>query len=93
MQLVEGGRVSLDAPVQRYLPWFRVGTPSTLLLRITVGHREPRERYSQTAVGESLTGNGDETLEQEVRALKDVALTAPVGTTYQYSNLNLPPWA
>jgi hypothetical protein len=35
-----------------------------------------------------LTGNGDETLEQEVRALQDVALTAPVGTTYQYSNLN-----
>lgn len=24
MQLVEGGKLDLDAPVQRYLPWFRV---------------------------------------------------------------------
>jgi len=27
MQLVEQGKVALDAPVQRYLPWFRVATP------------------------------------------------------------------
>ena len=25
MQLVEAGKISLDAPVRRYLPWFRVG--------------------------------------------------------------------
>ncbi len=24
MQLVEAGKIELDAPVQRYLPWFRV---------------------------------------------------------------------
>jgi CubicO group peptidase (beta-lactamase class C family) len=42
-----------------------------------------------TRAGEEfLTGTGDETFEHEVRALEDVALTAPVGTTYQYSNLN-----
>src|SRR5262249_11200612 len=27
MQLVEAGKVALDAPVQRYLPWFRVADP------------------------------------------------------------------
>jgi CubicO group peptidase (beta-lactamase class C family) len=27
MQLVEAGEVELDAPVQRYLPWFRVADP------------------------------------------------------------------
>ena len=27
MQLVESGKVELDAPVQRYLPWFRVADP------------------------------------------------------------------
>src|SRR5437867_6778113 len=27
MQLVEAGKVDLDAPVQRYLPWFRVADP------------------------------------------------------------------
>src|SRR5512135_3280297 len=27
MQLVEAGKVELDAPLQRYLPWFRVVDP------------------------------------------------------------------
>src|SRR5581483_11570000 len=27
MQLVEQGKVALDAPVQRYLPWFRLADP------------------------------------------------------------------
>jgi CubicO group peptidase (beta-lactamase class C family) len=27
MQLVEAGKIELDAPVQRYLPWFRVKIP------------------------------------------------------------------
>ena len=91
MQLVEGGKVSLDAPVQRYLPWFQVGTSEMRAAssRITVRHLLNQVSGIPTgAVEESLTGTGDETLEQEVRALHDVALTAPVGTTYQYSNLN-----
>ena len=85
---MEGDRVSLDAPVQRYLPWFDVGTPassSTITVRHLLNHMSG---IPTRAVGESLTGTGDETLEQQVRALKDVALTAPVGATYQYSNLN-----
>lgn len=28
MQLVEAGQLDLDAPVQRYLPWFRVADPA-----------------------------------------------------------------
>src|SRR6266480_3482263 len=35
MQLVEAGKIQLDAPVQRYLPWFRVADP-TASARITV---------------------------------------------------------
>ncbi|HEY0604390.1 MAG TPA: serine hydrolase domain-containing protein [Herpetosiphonaceae bacterium] len=88
MQLVESGKLSLDAPVQRYLPWYQVGTPAASST-ITVRHLLNQVSGIPTrAVGESLTGTGDETLEQVVRALKDVALTAPVGSTYQYSNLN-----
>src|SRR6266487_95078 len=37
MQLVEAGKVELDAPVQRYLPWFRVADPAASA-RITVRH-------------------------------------------------------
>ncbi|HEX7774460.1 MAG TPA: serine hydrolase domain-containing protein, partial [Pyrinomonadaceae bacterium] len=28
MQLVEAGKVELDAPVRRYIPWFRVADPN-----------------------------------------------------------------
>ena len=38
MQLVEAGKIDLDAPVRRYLPWFRVGA-----------HRAPTTRPSPSA--------------------------------------------
>ena len=37
MQLVEAGKVELDAPVQRYLPWFRVADPQASA-QMTVRH-------------------------------------------------------
>jgi CubicO group peptidase (beta-lactamase class C family) len=37
MQLVEAGKVELDAPVQRYIPWFRVANEDASA-RITVRH-------------------------------------------------------
>jgi CubicO group peptidase (beta-lactamase class C family) len=37
MQLVEQGKVGLDAPVQRYLPWFRVADPAASA-QITLRH-------------------------------------------------------
>ena len=37
MQLVEAGKVELDAPVQRYLPWFRVADPQTSV-QMTLRH-------------------------------------------------------
>src|SRR3989454_5627782 len=37
MQLVEAGKVKLDAPGQRYLPWFRVAHP-VASARVTVRH-------------------------------------------------------
>jgi CubicO group peptidase (beta-lactamase class C family) len=90
MQLVEEGRVELDAPVQRYLPWFRVADADASA-RITV-----RQLLNQTSGLSTATGRATLTdfsaapdaLEQRVRHLRDVALTTPVGTTYQYSNCN-----
>src|SRR5262249_51221021 len=37
MQFVEAGKVDLDAPIQRYLPWFRVADAEASA-RITVRH-------------------------------------------------------
>ena len=92
MQLVEAGKLELDAPVQRYLPWFRVGGPDghAAASAITVRHLLSHVSGIPTGknVGASLTGTGDETMEDLVRALASVPPTAPVGTTFQYSNSN-----
>ena len=37
MQLVEAGKIELDAPVQRYLPWFTLADPQAAA-QITVRH-------------------------------------------------------
>ncbi|MEJ2708934.1 MAG: serine hydrolase [Anaerolineales bacterium] len=51
MQLVEAGKVELDAPVQRYIPWFRVADPMAsaqitvrMLINQTSGGFQPRLR-------------------------------------------------
>jgi CubicO group peptidase (beta-lactamase class C family) len=90
MQLVEAGELELDAPVQRYLPWFQVADPDASA-RITVRHL-----LNQTSGLSRRTGNrsirlrdlSDGALEREVRALRDAELSAPVGETWQYSNPN-----
>ena len=90
MQLVEAGRIDLDAPVQRYLPWFAVADIQASS-RITVRHLLNQTSGLSTASGRAtLTdfSSGDDALENRVRALRTVELTAPVGETYQYSNCN-----
>jgi CubicO group peptidase (beta-lactamase class C family) len=89
MQLVEAGKLELDAPVQRYLPWFRVADPEASA-RMTLRHL-----LHQTSGFSTLTGNlfelhsdvGDDALEHAVRAVRTVR-TGPLGQAYQYSNMN-----
>ena len=95
MQLVEAGQVELDAPVQRYLPWFRVGVEPTPgqdeSSTITVRHLLYHTSGIPQSAGNDNFFNGDlskTSLENNVRRLTRVALNLPVGTTYQYANLN-----
>jgi len=90
MQLVEDGKVELDAPVQRYLPWFRVAD-ETASAQITVRHLLYQTSGLSTKTGRSFQGSGDTSdgaLEQAVRKLSEVELTGPVGTAHQYSTVN-----
>ena len=88
MQLVERGLVALDAPVQRYLPWFRVADARASRL-ITV-----RELLTHTSglshqVGlRVLGGSGRQPLAAAVRGLRHVHLTHTPGTHFAYSNTN-----
>ncbi len=85
MQLVEAGKVELDAPVQRYLPWFRVTDP-VASARISVRHL----LYHTSGLPDSAcsTDQFTMTLEQFVRSLGTVVLDRPVGSRYKYCSAN-----
>jgi len=85
-QLIEAGRLELDSPVQRYLPWFRVADASASS-QITVGHL--LSHTSGLSRSASYMGEGKErTLEQRIRDLGEAELTHAVGSSYAYSNAN-----
>jgi CubicO group peptidase (beta-lactamase class C family) len=90
MQLVEEGKIELDAPVQRYLPWFRVAD-ETASAKITVRHLLYQTSALSTKTGRSFQGSGDTSdgaLEEAVRKLSTAELTGPVGAAHQYSTIN-----
>lgn len=90
MQLVEAGKVELDAPVQRYLRWFRVADKNAWA-EITVRDLLNHTSGLSTKTGRMFQGNGDTTdraLETAVRKLSSAKLSAPPGEKYQYSTIN-----
>lgn len=91
MQLVEAGQIDLDAPVQRYLPWFRV-TDTTASTQITVRHLLNQTSGFSTRIGRRVPDANldlrEDGLEQLVRDLSNTTLSQPVGQGFQYSNLN-----
>jgi CubicO group peptidase (beta-lactamase class C family) len=86
MQLVEQGRLDLDAPVQRYLPWFQVAD-SQASAQITVRHL-----LNQTSGLSEATDPGANryapTLTEQVRLLQQAPLAVPVGSRFQYDSQN-----
>ena len=90
MQLVEVGKVELDTPVQRYLPYFRLAdaqASATITVRHLLNHTSGISRATGDEKFPSQAAL-DWTPEQRVRELSDNALTYPVGTTHEYSNVN-----
>src|SRR5215469_2795516 len=91
MQLVEAGRVELDAPVQRYLPWFRVAdrtASARIAVRQLLNQTSGIPANSENEQKEGFLSTGNETLEHYVRGLKTLALDRPVGASFEYANTN-----
>jgi CubicO group peptidase (beta-lactamase class C family) len=90
MQLSEAGQVDLDAPVQRFLPWWRVADANASA-QVTVRDLLHQVSGLSKATGNAYATSGgtqDTALEERVRSLRSAVLTEPVGTTWQYSNAN-----
>jgi CubicO group peptidase (beta-lactamase class C family) len=72
MQLVEAGKLDLDAPVQQYLPWFRLADPEAsahITTRHLLTHTSGISGYDGQA---SVAGRSQKAIEQRVRTLSTV---------------------
>ena len=90
MQLMEAGKVALDDPIQRYLPWFRVADPHSSA-QMTVRHLLNQTSGLPALPGELALSDFDprpDATERQVRALSRLKITRPVGAQCEYSNLN-----
>ncbi len=85
MQLVEQQRIALDAPVHRYLPWFRVAdstASATITVRQLLLHTSGIPTFANRAIGESRQ------LVDHVRALASVKLAQRPGLAHEYASPN-----
>lgn len=90
MQLVEAGRIELDVPIQRYLPWFQV-VPPEHARAIIVRHLLTQTSGFSTAEGRAQLGRrdaSDTALEDRIRDLARARLVTAPGDRFEYSNIN-----
>lgn len=93
MQLVAHGRLDLDAPVQRTLPWFRIGsawpTAGDITLRQLMTHHAgfPRDVAGGMWLQEAPSPSND--FRAMLHGLADNQVDAPPGQMLMYSNVGL----
>ncbi|WP_170287048.1 serine hydrolase domain-containing protein [Paenibacillus faecis] len=87
IQLVEQGKVDLEAPVRDYLPQFEIADREASG-KILVKHLLNQNSGLSTYTGRLGFAGTEPTIEELIRGFKDTPLSEPVGTTYQYSNAN-----
>ncbi len=84
-QLAEQGRLDLTAPVQTYIPWFKVDDEEASR-EITINHLLHHSSGLSDA-GYSIVLPLNTNLESAVRSLANARPTAPIGTKFQYFNM------
>jgi CubicO group peptidase (beta-lactamase class C family) len=87
MQLVEAGRLELDAPVRRYLPGFRLADAAASA-QITVRHLLHHTSGIPTLAGQLPLSEPETSLEAQVQALATVTPAASPVSGFAYSNAN-----
>ena len=88
MQMVEAGKINLDAPVSQYIPDFRPQNQSTkpITLRELMSHRAGLLR--EPPVGNYFDPT-EPTLEATVRSMNSIQLVYEPGTHSKYSNAGI----
>lgn len=83
MQLVEAGKISLDAPIQRYVPSFPTKPEGEIALRHLLTHTSGIRHYQGL---EMLSNKRYHSIEEALGIFKDDPLKFPPGTKYLYSS-------
>jgi CubicO group peptidase (beta-lactamase class C family) len=87
-QAIDAGRLDADAPVQRYLPWFRLADAKASQA-ITLRHLLNQTSGFSRADGIApLLHGSTATIGELAHGLGDVSLNRSVGERFEYSNLN-----
>ena len=96
MQLVEAGRIELDAPVQKYLSWFRLADNpdmhppdawEQITIRQLLNHTSGIPEYAG-ANSFSSSYMGADALEKQIASFAGFELVHTPGDTFEYSNAN-----
>ena len=87
MQLVEAGKVELDAPLTRYITWFRMKDPraSSITVRQLLTHVSGMPDVTDYDWDHPQYDAG--ALERYIRGLADSSLSAAPGEKWDYSNI------
>jgi CubicO group peptidase (beta-lactamase class C family) len=87
MQLVDAGKLDLDAPVQKYLPRFQL-TDADAARALTVRMLLNQTSGLPTGQGREILVDATRSLEDVVYSLRNLRPARPPGQAYEYSNLN-----
>jgi CubicO group peptidase (beta-lactamase class C family) len=88
MQLVDAGKVDLDAPVRRYVPELQTGDREEAD-RITVRQVAQHTSGFQTGAGGPLLASAEDgTALEAVAEVRDEQLASQPGQSFHYSNIN-----
>src|SRR5579859_7238666 len=88
MQLVDQGKVNLDAPVRTYIPWFKIGDGSESSAITVLQVLDQTSGISPQAGLTELNFTPATTYVQAIQGFETFPLTARPGTLFQYSNAN-----
>lgn len=88
MQLVGQGKVSLSAPVRRYIPWFKVGDGSESDSMTVLQLLDQTSGISTKAGLTELSFKPTTTFRQAIEGFETFPLVARPGKLFQYSDAN-----
>ena len=87
MQLVEAGRIELDAPVADYLDTFQNSPAGIITIRQLLSHTSGFSTL-QGNDAQTLPHRNEDSLQSQVERIADWTPASPPGTQWRYSNAN-----